>query len=226
MMQVRRVLNPGGHVRVPHRVAGLGSALAAAVLALTGGSPAQAQDAVGEARAVPGGAVAAVCVVQPFAPSAGAEVVERSDVSSQGGMLLAYCGGAGVVLGEMDRYRSFAHQGTGAVVVEIEYQGRRRVMLLERDADGQLVVENIEGALAVAAGRTPTGGLRAVATDYARFARDGVIAVADEAGGDAARPGALSQRALSQRAFDLSDHNRGRQALALAAGAAVTEGER
>lgn len=131
--------------------------------------------------------------------------------------LLASCSGAGVVLGEADSYRVHYNPASGALVVSIERGERTRIMLLQRDADGQLAIEDITGDLAVAAGRGPTSGLRGASIDFAGFARDGVIAVADEGQASEARVN-LPQ---AGRPFSLTDHNDRRRAVAAAADAVI-----
>ena len=153
------------------------------------------------------GKVLPVCEIETSAPEVEAPEVAVSDGSgpadaaaqSRPTSLIALCGGTGIYLGDADRYAVASHVASGAMAIEIKRLGRTRVMLLSRDARGRVSAEDISGALAVAAGRLPTGGLRGLATDLAQFGEEGTIGLA-AAGGDAAATNG------DARAFSLAEH--------------------
>lgn len=113
--------------------------------------------------------------------------------------LLAACSGSGINLGEIDRYSSSLNPGLDAMVVEIERLGHTRVVLLMRNAERGVIVEDLTGALSVAAGRSPTGGLRGLATDVRAFERDGTVGLTASA-----EPGQLA--AVAAQRFDVAEH--------------------
>jgi hypothetical protein len=105
---------------------------------------------------------------------------ETAEGQSQAPYVVARCNGAGINLGQADRHEVFSNPGLGAQVVVLEHIGRTRVMSLTWP-NGRLLVEDISGSLAVAAGRTPTQGVRDLAIDMAAYAARGTIRVAEAA---------------------------------------------
>lgn len=87
----------------------------------------------------------------------------------------AYCWGTWLVLGRGDAFRVNANVELGATMVEVERDGERTVFLIRPDADGRPLVEDMNSALAVAAGRTPLGTLDGLAVDYGQFAFTGRV---------------------------------------------------
>ncbi len=206
--------------QVPRRVL-LSAALAASLVWPLAAAQAQDANALSTATIIADKSVAP-CVLQPYSAPAETGAANRSVSAPQPVVLLALCmGGAGIVLGETDRYQMFANEVTGALVVEMERLGRKRVMLLQRDEDGKVVVEDIGGSLAVAVGRTPTGGLRGVVADYSKFASEGTITLADAADGVEV----AGRGAIDRPAFSLPEHNRERLSI-MAASATFADGAR
>lgn len=174
------------------------------------GASAQDFSAAAEARATAG--VAPVCEIEVAPP----EDAEQVGPGARNGVVVALCGGEGVVLGSAERWRSFANRREGAVVVELESLGRKRIMLLQRDSEGRLTSEDIAGTLSLAAGRSAVGGMQGLSARLERFAGEGLIAVEPDA--------STSARGVDLPApFSLDDHNRQRQQI-VATSRQISEG--
>lgn len=171
-------------------------------LGINAGAIAQDLAAGEDARATAG--VAPVCEIE-VAPS---EDAEQSAPGARNGLVVALCGREGVVLGSAERWRSFANQREGAVVVELESQGRKRIMLLQRDSEGRLSSEDIAGTLSLAAGRSAVSGMQGLTARLERFAGEGLISVEPDAS-------ASTHGAGPAAPFSLDDHNRQRQQIAV-----------
>lgn len=109
-------------------------------------------------------------------------VVTRADTGAearQAPTFIAACWGTGVYLGQADTVRSFANPGLEATAIELERDGARQVLLIRPDAEGQPLVEDLGGELAVSVGRGPWLGIEGLSIDFGQFAERGSIAIAD-----------------------------------------------
>lgn len=176
---------------------------------INAGASAQEVAAGGDARAALG--FAPVCEIEVAPP----EETDQSAPGARGGVIVALCGREGVVLGSVDRWRSFVNRSAGAVVVELESMGRKRIVLLQRDGEGRLSSENISGALAVAAGRSAVDGMQGLSAVFDRFDTEGIINTSPD--------GATARQSDLRASFSLEYHNRQRQHLVIARSAG-TEG--
>jgi hypothetical protein len=102
-----------------------------------------------------------------------------------------------MVLGAADRYRAFLNFRLKATLVEIERFGTVNVLLLREGADGQPVLEDVTGALAVAAGRAPWDRLEGLSLDAAHFSSQGRIALRPDAGDVASARGVRAAKVNS-----------------------------
>lgn len=141
-----------------------------------------------ERIAAPDEAEQVVCRIETVADRSESAIARGQSESVS---VIALCSGAGIVLGDADRFEVFENSRLGVLALAIERLGRTRIMLLARDAEGNVFAEDISGDLAAAAGRSPSAGLRGVAVDFARFGDDasiGVSLMAADARGTGARP--------------------------------------
>lgn len=94
--------------------------------------------------------------------------------------MLASCGATGVNLGTAESFRTFENRARDILIVELVRSGRTHVFALSSDGDGNAIVENLTGALAVAAGRLPTAHIDNLALEYRRLPVDGTIEITEE----------------------------------------------
>lgn len=106
-----------------------------------------------------------------------------TSVAATAQVLVANCNGQGILLGAADQYDVRTNKALGAVVVDIRYHGARRMLLISPRADGQPLLEDISGEIAMKAGKGPTSSIEDVGVDTASFASDGSVAVKASAGG-------------------------------------------
>jgi len=89
----------------------------------------------------------------------------------------ASCWGTGTVLGEADRFEVFQNVPLKSTLVELELNGKRRVLLLRGDVGGFPVTEDMNSSMAASVGRAPWAGVEGLELDYSEFGETGVIAV-------------------------------------------------
>lgn len=94
--------------------------------------------------------------------------------------LHAGCRGVGVMLGPVTAYEVIGNDALQATLIDARLGTERRVLLLSLQADGQPLVENLTGQLALAAGRGPASEIEGVELDLARFADDGQIGLSGQ----------------------------------------------
>ncbi|MBT2134650.1 hypothetical protein KK137_09920 [Croceibacterium sp. LX-88] len=104
-------------------------------------------------------------------------VVAQPASAESGEAVHAWCWGNGVVLGAADRFTSSTNIDLETTVIEIEHQGRTRVLLVRPDKSGQPLVEDFSGTLAASVGRVPWDGLAGLTVALDRFMSDGTLAV-------------------------------------------------
>lgn len=112
----------------------------------------------------------------------------------------AFCWGTGLVLGEAENFRSFTNPALEATLVELDWNGTKRVLLLRPDAEGRPLLEDLSGTLAAAAGRASWSGLDGLSLDYGAFAQVGTIGVAPASEGSPARAQATRSAASTETA--------------------------
>jgi hypothetical protein len=93
----------------------------------------------------------------------------------------AACGGHGIVLGAATGYEAITSEDLQATLVDLRLGSLRRVVLLTLQSDGQPLLEDLTGQLALAAGRGPMSDLEGVELDLGQFVRSGVIGVRGQA---------------------------------------------
>lgn len=91
--------------------------------------------------------------------------------------LRAGCGGHGLILGPVTSFEAIANEALQATLVDMHLGSSRRVVLLTMPADGQPLLEDLTGQLALAAGRGPMSELEGVELDLKAFARTGEVGV-------------------------------------------------
>jgi len=96
--------------------------------------------------------------------------------------LHAICGDRGLVLGPVSEFSVLANDNLNTMLVDVQYQGDRRILLLSIGKDGLPMVENLTGQIARAAGKGPMSAIDDVTVDLTGFASDGAIAVKRKAG--------------------------------------------
>lgn len=96
-------------------------------------------------------------------------------------MVLAICGGQGLLLGHADRFGIHESGELGAVLVTLQRDDAQRVLLISRQEGGAPLLEDLGGQIALAAGRGPMSPIEGIEVDATGFARDGAIAVRDGA---------------------------------------------
>jgi hypothetical protein len=202
-LKFQDVTTGSGRFTVRLRRLAFGGILLAGLVVPTGFAHAQASLSQADLQQVDSqrpGAEVPVCSVEIFTEEASrGDAADGRAEPTAAASLIAQCNGTGLYLGEADQHRVFTHGPTGAMVVEIERLGRIRIILLARDAQGAMTAEDLTGELAVAAGRSQTGGFRGMAADFARFSRDGTIEVS--------APGAEGVGARgASRQFSLAEH--------------------
>lgn len=96
--------------------------------------------------------------------------------------VVAICGGAGVLLGYANEFQTLSNQRMRSVLVDMRRGAERHVLLISLQDDGQPILEDISGQIAMSAGRGPLSGLEGVRLDVAGFAQDGFISVRGRSG--------------------------------------------
>lgn len=91
--------------------------------------------------------------------------------------LIGNCRGRGVILGPTDEYKIVRNESLGATVVDLQFAGKRRVLMLTLQDDGQVLVEDLGGQIALAAGRGPLSDIAGLTIELEGFAEDGGLAV-------------------------------------------------
>jgi hypothetical protein len=159
-----------------------------ALLAVTPGAPAMAQDAESALASVTAQTAApASCSV--FAENAEADGVQ---------IVRAICAGRVMILGPTTSYSAIPNRKLGATVVDMRMRDERRVLLLSIDPEGLPLVEDISGQIALAAGRGPMSDIADVTVEPGEFASSGRIAVQADARAQAA-PGEVRRIALDEQ---------------------------
>lgn len=108
---------------------------------------------------------------------------------------MADCGGQGVMLGEADEMVVVPHRDSGAVLVRLIRGSDQKIWLLSERENGTLLVEDMTGEAARAAGRPATSSLRDVRVNLSRFRETGVVGF----GG----PGQANERSVEARELAL-----------------------
>jgi hypothetical protein len=122
-------------------------------------------------------------------------------------LLIGVCGGKGVILGSATSFESALNAETGAAVAVIKRDEETRVLMVHADSDGNAMLENITGDLAMKNGRSVQAGLGDLAVDLSRFAEEGLVVAASS--GTAARGLALTEAGgVSASAFILTEAER------------------
>lgn len=91
--------------------------------------------------------------------------------------LRASCGGRGLILGRITSFEAIPNEGLHATLVDARLGSERRVLLLSIKEDGQPLVEDLTGQVALAAGRGPMSGIDGVELDLSGFGQAGQIGV-------------------------------------------------
>jgi hypothetical protein len=102
--------------------------------------------------------------------------------------LWANCRGRGVILGPVTRFQAIVNEGLQATLVDTRFGSEQRVLLLSIQDDGQPLVEDLSGQIALAAGRGPLSEITGLEIDLGGFAEGGRLSVR-------ADPQAASQQA-------------------------------
>jgi hypothetical protein len=97
------------------------------------------------------------------------------------GMLQANCGGRIFGLGLADSYTPVSNPGLKAEIVDVRWRAERHVWLLSQQDDGQFLLEDLSGSIALSAGRGPMSDLRGLDIDISGFATGALVAVAPQA---------------------------------------------
>lgn len=96
--------------------------------------------------------------------------------------LRASCGGYGLILGSTTEYQVFTNEALKAVVIDKKLGDERQIVLISVRDDGQPLVEDITGDLALVAGRGVMSDLRGLDINLDGFTADGAINVSPAAG--------------------------------------------
>lgn len=91
--------------------------------------------------------------------------------------LLASCRGHGLMLGETSGYEVVINEALQATLVDMRLDGERRILLITIQEDGEPLVEDLGGQIALAAGRGPMSALDGLEIDLSRYLTDSEIAV-------------------------------------------------
>lgn len=103
-------------------------------------------------------------------------VVSTTAVEGQAQTLTAVCGTQGIVLGRADSYQVQTNEVLPATLVDLTWNGNRRILMVSYP-DGQPLLEDLSGTLALAAGRGPMSDLKGLDMDLSTFAQDGAVGV-------------------------------------------------
>lgn len=91
--------------------------------------------------------------------------------------LRADCNGQGVILGAVSQFTAITNDALQTTLIDARLGGGRRILLVSLEPDGQPVVEDLGGQIALAAGRGAMSELTGVELDFTSFAADGRIGV-------------------------------------------------
>lgn len=91
--------------------------------------------------------------------------------------LRANCGGRGISFGRASQFTTIDNKSLQATLVDLVFDGERRVFLLTVGDKGIPLLEDLTGQLALAGGRGPTSGLEGVEVDLTEFSQTGEVAV-------------------------------------------------
>jgi hypothetical protein len=97
--------------------------------------------------------------------------------SGQPRELRAACRDRGIMLGLASQFQVIVNEALRATLVDIRWEGQRRLLLLSMLDDGAPLVEDLTGQLALAAGRGPMSSLEGVEIDLGAFTLTGEIGV-------------------------------------------------
>jgi hypothetical protein len=145
------------------------------------------------------GAFAAPVAAQTAAANAQSQMCRIYAVDGTGGQpqeVHADCRGRGVTLGPAETYETAVNPELQATLVDTRFRGQRQVWLISFQEDGQLLLEDVSGSIALSAGRGPMSDLRGLEIDTRGFARDGSIKVDRDPG---AAPGAAGLVDIGER---------------------------
>lgn len=122
----------------------------------------------------------------PAAPPSDAVCEVRADSTimppiGDAAMVIAICGGQGLLLGHADRFETRESRELGAVLATLHRDGVQRVLLISRQEGDAPLLEDLGGQIALAAGRGPMSPIDGIEVEAAGFARDGAITVRGEA---------------------------------------------
>lgn len=111
-----------------------------------------------------------------------AKTGQQATPSGTGGVLVASCNGHPVLLGAADQYDIRTNKALGAVVVDLWHGGARRVLLVSAGPDGGPLVEDLNGEIALHAGKGPMAPIEDVEVDTSGFASEGSVSVQNSSG--------------------------------------------
>jgi hypothetical protein len=89
------------------------------------------------------------------------------------------------MLGSVTRFEAIPNEALQSTLIDAYRGGERRVLLLTIQEDGQALVEDLTGQIALAAGRGPMSAIDGVELDLKEFARTGEVGVRGKADGRA-----------------------------------------
>ena len=95
--------------------------------------------------------------------------------------LRAICQGVVLLLGPVTKFYAVTSEVLQATLVDAHLGDVRRVLLLTAQDDGQPLVEDLSGQIAVAAGRGPMTSIDRIELDFEEFAKTGDIGVRGQA---------------------------------------------
>jgi hypothetical protein len=91
--------------------------------------------------------------------------------------LFAECGKQGHMLGSVSDFTAIGNARVGAILIDARLGQARRILLLSQQPDGQPLLENLNGEIAIAVGRGPMSDLVGVTINWDEFASAGTLAV-------------------------------------------------
>ena len=154
-------------------IAGLGLLTAVAATPLTAQTEAEAEQAPAQADG-PAEGQASVPADLP-APICHVEAIEiAADAPMQ---LQAACGTHGLLLGPVSTFSVSANGDLNAMLVDVTYQGKRRLLMLSLGDDGFPTLQNVTGQIARLAGKGPMSGIDDIDVDLTNFASAGTVMV-------------------------------------------------
>ena len=150
-------------------IAGLGLLTAVAATPLTAQTEAEGGQAPAQAdgpASVPVDLPAPICHVESVEIAADAPM-----------QLQAACGTHGLILGPVSTFSVSTNGDLNAMLVDVTYQGKRRLLMLSLGDDGFPTLQNVTGQIARLAGKGPMSGIDDVDVDLTNFASAGTVMV-------------------------------------------------